>query len=460
MPSKDPPERSTRPSSSEPAGAGATWVTKALGLFTEVKPDEIATGALLMLTVFLILTAYYLLKVVREPLILEAGGAALKSYASAGQALLLVAVMRGYRELAKRFERLKLIRAVYLGFAAIAALFGLAAMTGLPVGIPFYLFVGVMSVTVIAQFWSFANDVYTQDQGKRLFAIIGFGASLGAMVGAPIGGFLFKSLGAGALMVLGAGILASTLLVIEIVDRREGVAKNANEKTDDEKLKEQSVASDETPAFDRYLWLVALLMLLLNWVNTLGEFVLDHTLLEATKKLAPGTDTKAFIAEFKGGYFTWVNAIGVFIQLFVASRFLKTFGVRVALFVLPLIALGAYSVALVFPVLAIFRVMKIAENSVDYSLQATSNQALYLVTTRKQKYVAKNAIDTFFVRAGDICAALVIGAGTWLGFGTKHFVIAGLGLAVVWLGVVALIGREHKKKTAALPPEEAAIAGG
>jgi AAA family ATP:ADP antiporter len=420
-------------------------VAKILTAFTEVKPAEVGTFALLTATVFLILTSYYLLKVVREPLILAGGGAEVKSYASAGQALLLVLVMRGYRALAARFERLALMRTVYATFAVLTAGFGVLALAKVAIGIPFFLYVGVLSLTVIAQFWSFANDVYTPDQGKRLFAIIGLGGSLGAMVGAPLGGFLFRHLGAGGLMLLAAGLLASTLVLVQIVDAREGVASNGTIEAD-EGAKDANIADDDSPAFDRYLWLVAVLMLLLNWVNTLGEYVLDRTLLQAAKALAEGADTKAFIAEFKGGYFAWVNVVGVIIQLFVASRFLKRFGVRVALFVLPVVALGAYSVALVFPVIAILRVMKIAENSIDYSLQATTNQALYLVTTRKQKYVAKNAIDTFFVRAGDICAALVIGAGTWLGFGTQHFVLAGLALVIAWLGVVALLGREHAKK--------------
>ena len=445
-----PPPRSPR--STEALAA------KLLKPFTDVEPEEVVTGALLTVIVFVILTSYYLLKVTREPLILVGGGAEVKSYASAGQAFLLVFVTWGYRALAKRFERLMLMRAVYLFFAAVTAGFGVLALAKVRIGVPFYLYVGVFSLTVIAQFWSFANDVYTQDQGKRLFAIIGIGGSLGAMVGAPLGGYLFKVIGPGGLMLLASGLLASTLALIQIVDAREGVAAGSAKGAQKDGAKQESapalVGADKTPTFDRYLWLVAILFLLLNWVNTLGEYVLDRTLLQAAaKELGGQADITSFIAAFKGSFFFWVNAVGVSIQLFIASRFLKRFGVRVALFVLPLLAFGVYSAVLVFPVIAMIRIAKIAENSVDYSLQATTNQALYLVTTRKQKYVAKNTIDTFFVRAGDICAAAVIWAGTQIGFGTKQFVLVSLTLVLVWLGVVVLLRREHVKKAAALPEQ-------
>ena len=91
-----------------------------------------------------------------------------------------------------------------------------------------------------------------------------------------------------------------------------------------------------------------------------------------------------------------MNIAGLLLQLFVVSRVLKYLGVRVAILVLPLIALGGYLVAAFYPVLAIVRWVKTAENATDYSLQNTVRQVLFLPTTREQKYKAKQAIDTFF----------------------------------------------------------------
>src|SRR3954462_1602339 len=136
------------------------------------------------LTVFLLLTAYYFLKTAREPLILLHGGAEGKSYAAAGQAVLLVGVVRVYAALARRVGRMTLIASVYLFFTANLVFFAALARAGVDIGVPFYLWVGIFSNTVIAQFWSFANDVYSAEQGKRLFAVLGIGSSVGAVAGA------------------------------------------------------------------------------------------------------------------------------------------------------------------------------------------------------------------------------------------------------------------------------------
>ena len=131
-----------------------------------------------MLNIFLILTAYYILKPVREALILAgAGGAEVKSYAAAGQAALLVVAVPLYGLLAGRLSRRALINGVSLFFIACLWFFYGAAVGKLPIGVVFFLWVGCFNLMVVAQFWSFANDVYTVEEGKRLFPLVAFGAS-------------------------------------------------------------------------------------------------------------------------------------------------------------------------------------------------------------------------------------------------------------------------------------------
>src|SRR5262249_39131084 len=143
-----------------------------------------ATGALLMTaTMFFLLFGYYLLKTAREGFILSEGGAEVKSYSSAGQALMLLALVPAYGALASRVNRVQLIQWVTLFFASNLLLFLLALEGGLRVGIVFFLWVGIFNVMVIAQFWGFAADLYREDQGKRLFPLLGVGSSLGAWFG-------------------------------------------------------------------------------------------------------------------------------------------------------------------------------------------------------------------------------------------------------------------------------------
>ena len=145
-----------------------------LGVFADVRAGEGITASLLMLNIFLLLSAYYLLKTIREPLILTVpGGAEVKSYAAAATAGLLILLVPLYSAVASRVSRVRLINGVTLFF--IACLIGFFALSraGVPIGVAFFIWVGIFSLMVIAQLWAFANDVYTVEQGKRLFAIVG-----------------------------------------------------------------------------------------------------------------------------------------------------------------------------------------------------------------------------------------------------------------------------------------------
>ncbi|HKQ69759.1 MAG TPA: Npt1/Npt2 family nucleotide transporter [Polyangiaceae bacterium] len=433
-----------------PAGPLAGALDRVLRVFADVKPGEGVTALLLTCNVFLLLLAYYLLKIVREPLILASGGAEVKTYAAVGQAILLVPFVRLYGYLAGRLGRTRLITSVTLFFAGNLVLFFVLARAGVRLGVPFYLWVGIFNLGVIAQFWSFANDVYSEAEGKRLFPILGVGSSVGAVAGSRVAKLLIRPFGPHSLMLVAAVILTLCLGLTYAVNRRDADRKRASEGT--EAFTEAPIGAGGGFALllrDRYLGMVALLTLLLNWVNTTGEYVLDRALVQAS--LAGGATRGAaerFIGEFKADYFSWVNVTGVILQLFVVSRVIRYVGVRGALLVLPMVALFGYGTLAALPVLSIIFVAKVAENSVDYSLQNTARQALFLVTDREAKYKAKAAIDTFVVRAGDVLAAAVVWLGSKAQWSTQQFIAMNLLLVVGWLVVVAFLGREHVRRLA------------
>ena len=140
----------------------------------------------------------------------------------------------------------------------------------------------------------------------------------------------------------------------------------------------------------------------------------------------------------------------------VVSRVFKYIGVRGALFILPLIAMTGYSVIATLPILSVVMAIKIAENSTDYSIQNTARHALFLPTSREAKYKAKQAIDGFFWRAGDMLQAVVVFVGAQLAFGIRGFALVNLALTIVWLGIVVAIAREHRKLEPAETIERAA----
>jgi AAA family ATP:ADP antiporter len=421
---------------------------KFLSFFADVRSGEGVSVLLLIANVFLLLFAYYVLKTVREALILSEGSAQVKAYSSAGQAALLMLAVPFYGWIGTQVNRIKLLAGLSVFFILNLILFWFLGIQGARLGVVFYIWVGIFNVFVVSQFWAFANDIYTEAQGKRLFPMIGVGASLGAWLGAQAAAEMVKTLNLSPyqLQLLGAAILAVATLLTILVHTRESthqipeIAGHAEQKLGAEggfKLVLQS----------RYLLLIAGLIVLLNVVNSSGEFLLGSVVSDQAKSLFPDNpaEQKKFIGGFYGGFFAGVNLLGFLLQTFVVSRLFRFLGVQGSLYVLPLIALGSYLTLAIAPFLMIVRIGKTLENSVDYSLQNTVRQALFLPTSREAKYKAKAAIDTFFMRFGDVLQAGIVALGSYLGFGFTHYSILNIVFTLLWLYLVSQIAREHRR---------------
>ncbi|MDX2088397.1 MAG: MFS transporter [Kofleriaceae bacterium] len=412
--------------------------------FTFVRPGEGVQALLMLVCVLLILTSYYVLKTAREGLILSRGsfglrGDELKTYATAVMAVMLVPVVRGYGKLANQLPRIRLINASYAVAMGCLVAFYLLGQAGVSIGLAFFIWLGIASVLLIAQFWSYANDLYSEEQGKRLFAIIATGGSIGAIIGPRIAGTLDTY----ALMPLASGILLAAAIVFNLIERvhdRQGGNGFAE-------LPPSGAGGFSLILHDRYLLLIASMLLVLNLVNTTGEFVLSSVIRSHAEAMYP-TDEAArreLIKAFYSDFFFWVNVLSFLLQAFVVSRVIERIGVRRALFVLPLVALGVYTLIGVVGGLALVRLAKIAENGLDYSLQNTVRQALFLRTSRAVKYKAKAAIDTFFVRAGDTLSAIVVGVGIHqLSLSAREIALVNVVLVVIWIAIAAGIAHQHR----------------
>ena len=437
---------------------------RTLSLFTDVRAGE-SVGALLLATnVFYLLAFYQVLKIVRDALILSESGAVAASYASAGMAAVLFVFVPAYGALASRVNRVWLISAVTVFFASHLLIFFALGSAGVRIGVAFYIWVGVFNMVAVAQFWAFANDLYTTERGKRLFPLVGIGASLGALVGAGLTAYFFKGMGPYTLMLIAAfGLLVPVALTI-IVHKREGHSKDAKK---DESEKPVGGPGGFTLVFgQRYLLLIAMLVLVYKLVNTLGGFMLNTEIEQEATRVAAATAgaTEEQVREIKasvsgtlsGTVGTYVNLLAFVLQAFFVSRIFKYAGVRNALFILPIIAATGYTSIALIPMLMTVQWTKIFENSTDYSIQNTTRQALFLPTSREAKYKAKQAIDSFFVRFGDMLQAGVVYVGVQLALNIRGFAIVNLVLIGVWFLIVLGIRREHQKLTGAEAVDEAA----
>jgi AAA family ATP:ADP antiporter len=434
-------------SAAAPLPAASTGaLDRALRVFGDVRSNEGGAVLLQLGNLFLLLVGYYILKTVREPWIL-ASGAEMKSYASAFQAATLMGLVPLYGWVAARVNRLQLITWVLLFFIADIELFNLGVRLGVPyLGFVFYVWVGIFSLATIAQFWSFANDLYSKPDGERLFPLIAIGATAGSPIGAKLASVLFESgVKPEDMLHISAVLVAIHLALYRAVSGR--FARRGETSAAAERL--SGPGGFALVARSGYLQLIAVLLVLLNVVNTTGEYVIGKSVVaaaEAAKAANPSLDTDAFIGAFYGDYYFWVNVATVTIQALLVARLVRVAGIAGVLLALPLVSLSVYALIAAGVGFGVLRWAKTLENATDYSVMNTGRHMLWLPTTRDEKYKAKQALDTFFVRGGDMVSAGLVFAGTsWLGLSVKGFAAVNVALALVWLYLgVRLVARNKQ----------------
>jgi ATP:ADP antiporter, AAA family len=428
-----------------------------------VRAGEAATALLLSFAGFLTLASYYTIRPLRSAFLLPVNvmlpggvvlnGPVITSYSGAILAGIFLVIVPAYGALASRVNRIRLINLVTLFFASNLVFFAFVGQSLPPaaLGILFFLWVGTFNLMVQAQFWSFANDLYTEEQGKRLFAIVGFGATLGGVAGARIASSLIRSIGEFQLMLVAAVLLAVFMATLNIVNAREGGRAPAARQQANQALGKEG--GFQLVLKHRYLLLIGLLTLVVQVTNTNGNYIFDATLTEAAEAsvaagTAGGLSVRQFIGAFRADTDFYQNVLVALIQFFLVSRIFKYIGVSGALFILPTLALLSYGVFAAAPILAIIRIAKVAENATDYSLQNTLRRALFLPTSREAKYKALQAIETFFWRAGDMLAALTTFVVVqMLQLGVRTFALVNLGLVAIWFFIAFNLSRENRKLT-------------
>jgi AAA family ATP:ADP antiporter len=339
-----------------------------------------------------------------------------------------------------------LIQRINLLLAGSLVVFFLLHSSGISVGLPFYVWVGVLSVMVTSQFWAFVTDLYNVKTGQRLFAIVGFGISIGAVIGAQLNKALVTPLGSGGLMLLSAAIFVVSLPLSRRAQR--AVPEDARAlPVEHEPDKARRWLGGLALVFrDNYLLLLATLVVLSNWALTTGEYVLADYLQQAALAMRV-EQREAFIGSFMADVYAWITILSTFIQLALVSRIIIKFGVRAAVAIPPLLFLLGYLAMGVLPILLLVKWTIVGIKSLDYSLLNTSRNALLLPTSRESKYEGKTAIDTFFFRFGDLLSAGTIALGIRvLHWDHDQFIYVSAAFSALMLLTALLIGKRYAKK--------------
>ncbi|MBM3284963.1 MAG: hypothetical protein FJY81_03750, partial [Candidatus Aminicenantes bacterium] len=263
-----------------------------------------------------------------------------------------------------------------------------------------------------------------------------------------------------ALMLIASGILLACILLAVFIHKREirKLAEQAKEGAPEVELKKKS---QEEPlqkgggfrlVFKKqYLLLIAVVIGLYNFINANGEYMIGRVISRIADRTiemgaAGGMDKAQIIDKFFADYQFLTSILAILIQLFLVSRIFKWAGIGGALLFLPVIALGGYGFITFGATLVLLKWVKALENGTDYSLMNTTKAALFLKTTREEKYKAKAAIDTFFVRGGDTLSAFAVFLGTtYLAASVEGFAKLNVLMVIAWIGLSFLIFREYKR---------------
>jgi ATP:ADP antiporter, AAA family len=395
----------------------------------DVKPNELRALWLGFAFHFIILTAYYIVKPIRDSI---AAGNRLETLPWMFTATLVVMVIANtiFAAIVARMDRRRFIPFAYAFFILILALFFGLMRTGSPAqqvwtGRAFYVWVSVFNLFNTAIFWAFMTDLFTVEQGKRLYGFIAVGGSSGAIVGAYITKNLIRGMGPANLVAISATLFAIVCVLVRFFPN------NFSEGNKVVAAREQPLGGTAWSGITHiarspYLFGLAAAILLYTTTSTWAYF--QQTTL-AGAALKTSADRTVFLSSLE----IWVNTITVVIQIFLTGRLLKWFGVAFTLVSLPFLSMLGFAAMAIAPSLMMLAIFQVTRRAAAYALMRPSREILFTVLKREDKYKVKSVTDTLGYRVGD-----QLGAWSYGGLGAN-----GLGLslnAISWIAVPVTAG--------------------
>jgi len=432
-----------------PAFAGVTG-----GAGIDLRPGEARALGLAFAFHFVVLASYYVLRPIRDE-IGAAGGLENLSWLFTATLVAMLAANVLFSAVAARLPRRRFIPLAYRFFiGALGAFFLLMQVdpAGVAswVGSAFYVWVSVFNLFVVSVFWAFMADLFTAEQGKRLFGFVAVGGTLGAILGGVLTAQLVHVVGSAALLVLSALLLEVAVWCVKLFPgdssfpRKQGLDPRV--RGDDEKPEWPlggTFWSGIAHVFrSPYLLGICGFMLLHSVTSTLVYFQQADLAGQAFADRAART---AFFAQLDVA----VNVLTVVMQVFLTGRLLKWLGVGLTLALLPLVSLAGFAAMALAPSLALLAAFQIARRAVNYAVSRPAREVLFTVLPREDKYKAKAFTDTFVYRAGDQVGAWSYPVLRALGLGLAGVSAVGIPLAASWVALSVWLGRRQAKASGA-----------
>jgi ATP/ADP translocase len=373
--------------------------------FAQIRPGEERKVLLTFLYFFLIITAYYVIKPVSRSLVLGELGSRMIPYVDLVAAILMGPVVTLFARLVDRMRKPQLVSGSFWAVIGVLVVFWKLLASSAPwIAGAFYVWVAVFSVLVVTLFWLVANDLYRPREAKRLFGFIGSGGILGGIVGSSIAAVGAQVIGTEQLLLLSAGMLVVCWAVVQQLWGLTPERTTAQEEAQASPRRDTFLSNPggfiKLLLQARYFLLLIALVGLSKLISTLIYYQLNPFI----EQTFPNEDART---TFTGMFFGSMNIIAFVIQFFFTSWILRRWGLAVALLALP-VGLMAGTMGLVFlPVFWLAAATELYDGSLNYSIQQTTKEVLYLPIDRSIRYKVKPFIDMVVFRFGKGMAAVI-----------------------------------------------------
>jgi AAA family ATP:ADP antiporter len=426
-----------------------------------IRRDELPLSLLMFFYFFLVITSFWVLKPIKKTLFIgfykQQGFDLLSWHLNASQAELLAKVLNMvvaflavavFTWLARRFRRQQLTFIFSSFFMVCYVIYSsLMSNPGDLTVWTFYLFGDLFSTLMVATFFAFLNDSVTPDKAKRLYGLIGAGGVIGGAFGSLVVRVWIKQVSMATWLWVTFGIAAVIIAIAKsagklVAQNTPRIQKVPEEVKMDKPAGNPAIEGAKLVFQSRYLLAIVGIVGLYEIVSTVMDFQFTATVEHFVSKEELGQHFSTI--------YTITNFVAVFVQLFLTSVVMSRFGVRTALLVLPTAIILGSAGFLALPILWVGSFLNTADNAFNYSINQSAKEALYVPTTRDQKYKAKAFIDMFVMR---FAKALAVGVSlaitiTFSEFSSIRWLsIFTLAIVVVWLFAVRYAGRRFDKMT-------------
>jgi AAA family ATP:ADP antiporter len=407
-----------------------------------VRPHEWPALAWSFTYFFCVLCGYYVLRPVRDEMGI-AGGISNLPWLFTGTFLAMLAAVPLFGWVTGGFPRRVMLPAVYGFFIVNLLVFYLLMLNGVAPGLiarVFFVWVSVYNIFIVSVFWSFMVDLYTNEQGKRLFGMIAAGGTAGALTGPTLTATLAVPLGVPNLLLVSAVFLGiAVLCILRLLawdtqpEARLGAARHASNGP----LGGSVWGGIRAVAGSGYLLGICLYVTLFSLLFTFLYF--EQARIVAAS-LASGAERTRLFAYIDLS----VNLLALSLQVAVTAKLLNRLGVAGTLVLLPALSVAGFAMLGAYPVLAVLVVFQVVRRAGEYAIAKPARELLYAVLDRERKYKAKNFIDTVVFRGADAGSGWLLAGLKALGLGVVALAVAAVPLALGWATVSWLLGKRQQ----------------